>query len=267
MNIDENAVDVQRLSKVYAGHRALQDLDLVVSRGRITGIVGPNGSGKSTLLSCVVGIERPTAGRLLVEGHQAGTDAAKSVLSFTPDDLPMPDLLTGREYLQLICDLEGRRRGLGRALDLAEVFGIGAALKKLVGGYSHGMRRRLQFAAALSSPASILVMDEPFSGLDIEGAYLLRAALGEWRDDGGTVLVTMHELGVAERECDHVAVLSAGRAVAIGAPAELLRASGATSLEELVLRASDTIDDVRGNADRLRRLMRSSTESLSQALS
>jgi len=166
----------------------------------------------------------------------------------------MPDLLTGGEYLQLVCELEYRTAERDRAVAIAGTFGIADSLDKLVGGYSHGMRRRLQFAAALSSHASMLVMDEPFSGLDIEGAYLLRSALADWRDGGRTVVLTVHELQAAQRECDHVVILSSGRPVAAGRPADL-DADSAKSLEELVLELSGTLDDVRRNAGDLRELI------------
>ena len=264
-SFDEYAISAAGLGKRYGQQWVLDGVDVQVPAGAVTGVVGPNGSGKSTMLSCLVGIERPTAGSIDVYGYPAGTDEAKRLVSYTPDDLPMPALLTGAEYLRLICQLEGRARDLDRAVAFAELFSLSNALTKLIGSYSHGMRRRLQFAAAVSSEAHALVMDEPFSGLDVEGSYLLRSALADWARSGRTVLLTVHDLAAAERECGHVIVLSAGRVVAAGVPRDLLRASAsAVTLEELVLELSGTLTEVRATAHDLGELVTNGIAPLNQ---
>ncbi len=248
-------ISIDQLTKFYGSQAALFEVTADILHGHITGIVGPNGSGKSTLLSCIVGLEKPSEGTITVDGYPAGTDRAKKAISFTPDDLPMPDLLTGAEFLKLIGQLEGRGNRLGKALAIADIFGISSSMDKLIGGYSHGMRRRLQFAAALSSESKIIIMDEPFSGLDLEGSFLLRSAMADWRDNGGAILITMHDLGFAERECDNVIVLAEGNIMAVGQPNDLIAQSQVRDLEELVLVLSGAVDQIEHNARNLHDLI------------
>lgn len=239
------------LSKRFGGRHALRDVTVTMPAGAVCGLVGANGAGKSTLLRCVIGLTEPSGGSGRVFGEKLGTDRAKRMVSYAPDELPMPDMLTGHEYLGLIAGLEDRPRNLMRNAErLAEIFGIDGALGKLVGSYSHGMKRRLQFAGAFSSDAPLLILDEPFSGLDVEGSVLLRLALRTWTRSGRSALVTIHDLHTAERECDFIVVLSDGRLVAQGAPRSISDAAGTATLEAAVLRLSglenvgDTADDI-----------------------
>ncbi|MGW6819856.1 ABC transporter ATP-binding protein [Streptomyces sp. NPDC055005] len=239
------------VSKRFGSRHALRDVTVTMPAGAVCGLVGANGAGKSTLLRCVIGLTEPSGGTGLVFGEKLGTDGAKHLVSYAPDELPMPDMLTGHEYLNLIAGLEDRPRDLmGNAERLAEIFGIDGALTKLVGSYSHGMKRRLQFAGAFSSDAPLLILDEPFSGLDVEGSVLLRLALRTWTRSGRSALVTIHDLHTAERECDFIVVLSDGRVVAQGDPASISEAAGTASLEAAVLRLSglenisETADDI-----------------------
>ncbi|MFF3323462.1 ABC transporter ATP-binding protein [Streptomyces sp. NPDC002889] len=245
----ETPLVVYDVSKRYGGRYALRDVTVSLPAGAVCGLVGANGAGKSTLLRCVIGLTEPSSGTGWVFGEKLGTDLAKRLISYAPDELPMPDLLTGNEYLRLIAGLEGRPRALMRdAVRLAEIFGIDGALTKLVGSYSHGMKRRLQFAGAFSSEAPLLILDEPFSGLDVEGSVLLRLALRTWIRSGRSALVTIHDLHTAERECDFIVVLSDGHVVAQGDPGSISEAAGTTSLEAAVLRLSG-LEDVSNAAD------------------
>ncbi|MFE7809531.1 ABC transporter ATP-binding protein [Streptomyces sp. NPDC057430] len=242
---------LEGLSKRFGGRHALRDVTVTMPAGAVCGLVGANGAGKSTLLRCVIGLTEPSGGTGRVFGEQLGTDSAKRLVSYAPDELPMPDMLTGHEYLGLIAGLEDRPRDLMRNAErLAEIFGIDGSLTKLVGSYSHGMKRRLQFAGAFSSDAPLLILDEPFSGLDVEGSVLLRLALRTWTRSGRSALVTIHDLHTAERECDFIVVLSDGRLVAQGAPRSISEAAGTSTLEAAVLclsgleNVSETADDI-----------------------
>ncbi|MFD0144113.1 MULTISPECIES: ABC transporter ATP-binding protein [unclassified Streptomyces] len=242
---------LEGLSKRFGGRHALRDVTVTMPAGAVCGLVGANGAGKSTLLRCVIGLTEPSGGTGRVFGEKLGTDSAKRLVSYAPDELPMPDMLTGHEYLGLIAGLEDRPRDLMRNAErLAEIFGIDGALTKLVGSYSHGMKRRLQFAGAFSSDAPLLILDEPFSGLDVEGSVLLRLALRTWTRSGRSALVTIHDLHTAERECDFIVVLSDGRLVAQGAPRSISETAGTSTLEAAVLRlsglenVSETADDI-----------------------
>ncbi|MEU9856090.1 ABC transporter ATP-binding protein [Streptomyces sp. NPDC047974] len=246
-------LEVEGLSKRFGSRYALRDIGFALPEASVCGLVGANGAGKSTLLRCVIGLAEPSGGTGRVFGEEIGTDRAKRLVSYAPDELPMPDLLTGTEYIQLVAGLESRPPALvDDAVRLAGIFGIDGALGKLVGSYSHGMKRRLQFCAAFSSEAPLLVLDEPFSGLDVEGSVLLRLALRTWTRSGRAALVTIHDLHTAERECEYIVVLSDGRLVAEGGPHAISDAAGTDSLEAAVLRlsgleaVSDTADDLFG---------------------
>ncbi len=142
------------VSKLFGKRHALRDVTVTLPADAVCGLVGANGAGKSTLLRCVIGLTEPSGGTGLVFGEKLGTDRAKRLVSYAPDELPMPDMLTGREYLDLIAGLEDRPPHLRRDAErLAAIFGVDGALTKLVGSYSHGMKRRLQFAGAFSSDA------------------------------------------------------------------------------------------------------------------
>ncbi|RSS31158.1 ABC transporter ATP-binding protein [Streptomyces sp. WAC08241] len=237
------------VSKLFGKRHALRDVTVTLPADAVCGLVGANGAGKSTLLRCVIGLTEPSGGTGLVFGEKLGTDRAKRLVSYAPDELPMPDMLTGREYLDLIAGLEDRPPHLRRDAErLAAIFGVDGALTKLVGSYSHGMKRRLQFAGAFSSDAPLLILDEPFSGLDVEGSVLLRLALRTWTRSGRSALVTIHDLHTAERECDFIVVLSDGGVVAQGDPASIGEAAGTDTLEAAVLRLSG-LENVSGTAE------------------
>ena len=242
-------LDVRGATRSFHGHLALDDVTFQVAPGSVVGLVGPNGSGKSTLVSCIVGLDRPTHGRVTVDGRPAGSGDAKAAISFVPDELPLPELLTGREYIELVCDLE--HRPTAPAVAIADIFALEGHLDKLLGSYSPGMKRRIQFSLALSSPAPLVVMDEPFSGLDVEAVVMLRAALRRCADQGRTCLVTIHDVPTAERECDRVLVMSNGHLVANGSPAEIRRSCGAATLEDAVLTLSDAAAGVGARVDSL----------------
>lgn len=243
--VDREAVSVFDLTKRYPGaaRKALVDISLSVPVGVTCGVIGPNGAGKSTLLNCLVGLEPASAGTALLGGWSMGTSQAKAGVSFAPDDLPLPTLLTGREYSGFVNALERRdARADAVFVELAEQFGIAHSIDTLMGTYSHGMRRRLQFAVSFGSSAEIIILDEPFSGLDIEGSLLLRAALKAWTQSGRTALVSIHDMLTAERECDFGAVLCDGRLVGSGEIQAIIADSGALDLEGAVLALSGIRD-------------------------
>ena len=235
---DGGAVQIFELTKRYPGaaRNAIENIEISIPTGATCGVIGPNGAGKSTLINCLVGLEPASAGTALLGGWSMGTSRAKAAVSFAPDDLPLPTLLTGREYSGFVNALEQRgKRADTIFLDLAEQFGIARSIDSLLGTYSHGMRRRLQFAVSFGSSAEIIILDEPFSGLDIEGSLLLRAALRAWTQSGRTALVSIHDMLTAERECDFGAVLSDGRLVGSGPIRSIIAQSGAADLEGAVL--------------------------------
>lgn len=231
------ALSVNALVKRYGRFTAVSGADLQVPRGHIVGLLGPNGSGKSTLLHCVTGVLTPTAGRIEIAGRAHSCAAAKRALGFVPDDLALPTHLTGAEFLDLIRRLQVRADP-ELLLELVDLLGLTGALDKLVSEYSHGMKRKLQMAAALSHSPSLLVLDEPFRGLDPEAHVILRTLLEHFVAAGGGALVATHDLAGAQTYCDTVFIVADGDIVAAGPPDELVARYGRDSLEEVFLAAT-----------------------------
>jgi ABC-2 type transport system ATP-binding protein len=234
-------LEISHLHKKYGGVEAVRDVSFEVRGGEIYGLLGPNGSGKSTTLHSLVGIVRPTSGDLEVCGHPADTLEAKRLFGFVPDDLGVPEALSGGEFLTFV-------RRLYRAEDetrldaLVEIFDMRGALHKLIEEYSHGMKRKLQIIAALAHGPRALIMDEPFRGLDPEATMNLKHLVSTERARGRAVLVATHDLLMAQHYCDRIGIISRGEVVAEGAVRELLSRFGTGSLEDVFLKASGLID-------------------------
>ncbi len=216
-----DVLDAHALTKRFGRTTVLDDVSITIEAGAIHGLLGPNGSGKTTCLSLITGLLAPDAGTVLVEGVEVALPASRRRFGFAPDDLPLPDALTGREYLALHDALRGRD-DRDRALELCDLLHLLDALERPVGDYSHGMRRKLQLVAAVMHEPRLLVLDEPFRGLDPESASTLRALLTAFTRGGGAVLVATHDLLRAERDCTAVTILHRGTVVAAGPPSALL---------------------------------------------
>ena len=236
-------LDARGISLSRGSRRVLQPVDLRVRAGRTHALLGPNGAGKTTTLGILTGLLPPTAGRVEVDGIDIREPAARALLGYAPDDLPLPGALTGREYLTLHDRL--RRRDDGERADaLCRLLGIREALGRQISEYSHGMRRKLQFVAAVAHDPLVLVLDEPFRGLDPRAAALVRRYLAGFVASGRSVLVATHDLLRAERDSDHVWLLDSGCVVAEGAPAHVRELAAADDLEQAFPRlTSDGLDD------------------------
>ncbi len=232
---------VDQLRKRYRGVEAVRGVSFEVKGGEIYGLLGPNGSGKSTTLHALVGIIQPTSGDLEVCGHRSHTTRAKHLFGFIPDDLSMPETLSGEEFLTFIRRLYGVD-DKGRMDALIEIFGLREALHRLIEEYSHGMKKKLQITASLLHNPKALVLDEPFRGLDPEAVINLKQLLSIEKGRGTGLLVATHDLLMAQRYCDRIGIISEGRVVAEGAVDELLGRFGTNSLEDVFLRASGLLD-------------------------
>ena len=245
---------VAGLTKDYGTRHGVQDLDFTVRAGEVTGLLGPNGSGKSTTIHCISGFIRPTSGTVKICGLSHDDVEAKDRFGFFPDDLPVPEALTARELL----DFHRRLRPLFHdetAAGLADLLGLTPHLEKYVGDYSHGMKRKLQLVLALSHRPDLLILDEPMRGLDPEAGLLMNSLLRTFTREGGAILIATHDLLAAERFCDSVVILAEGRKVAAGHPGELIRESGAASLEELFVHATGLHQAMLGKEEELQRLL------------
>lgn len=239
----EYVLEVRHFRKSYRDKVAVRDLSLSVAPGEICGFIGHNGAGKTTLIRSVVGAQPPTSGTVRVCGTDVWADpvAAKRRMAYVPDNPDVYDFLTGMQYLDLMADVfgvgeEDRRR---RAGELAGRLELSDALGDPVSAYSHGMRQKLVLVGALLHDPTLLVLDEPFVGLDPSASHELKAILRERAEAGGAVFFSSHVLEVVERLCDTVAVIRRGELVASG-PTDEVR--GSESLEDVFLELVDEKD-------------------------
>ena len=239
----EYVLEVRHFRKSYRDKVAVRDLSLSVAPGEICGFIGHNGAGKTTLIRSVVGAQPPTSGTVRVCGRDVWREpvAAKRLMAYVPDNPDVYDFLTGAQYLDLIADVFGvgaeeRRR---RAGELAARLELADALGEPVSAYSHGMRQKLVLTGALLHDPALLVLDEPFVGLDPSASHELKAILRERAEAGGAMFFSSHVLEVVERLCDTVAVIRRGELVASG-PTDEVR--GSESLEDVFLELVDEKD-------------------------
>ncbi len=216
----EVAIAARGLRKDFGTHRAVADISISVPVGSFFGLVGPNGAGKTTTLSMLTGLLRPDAGTVSISGvdlWQHPTEA-KRRLGVVPDGFRLFDRLTGREMLVFAGRLRGMDPGIvtERAGQLLDLFDLANVEKTLVIDYSTGMKKKITLATALLHDPEVLVMDEPFEGVDPLSQRIMRDALAQFIDRGRTVLCSSHSMDLVERLCDQVAVLAAGTVRAIG---------------------------------------------------
>lgn len=228
---------IEHFSKTYpGGKRAVDDLSLNVTPGEIFGFIGHNGAGKTTTLRAVAGVMDFTEGTIVIDGHDIRRQsiAAKAVTAFLPDNPDLYDFLTGIQYLNFIADLYELPGGVRqeRIAKYADAFQLTGSLGSAVGGYSHGMKQKLALISALMRKPRLLILDEPFVGLDPAASHLLKGYLAELCAAGGAVFFSTHVLEVAEKLCHRIAIIKDGRLVRQGATAELV---GDSTLEEVFL--------------------------------
>ncbi|HEX7039785.1 MAG TPA: ABC transporter ATP-binding protein [Trueperaceae bacterium] len=236
-------IEVNGLVKRYGRVTAVDGLSFAVPRGRVVALLGPNGAGKSTTIRAVTGQVMPSAGTVTVGGHDVVRRPleAKALIGYVPDRPYLYPNLTGRELLRFLGRLRRVDGAEERSRELLARFELAHAADELVQTYSHGMRQRLTFCAALLHRPPALVIDEPMVGLDPRGARDVRALMRRHADDGGAVLLTTHSLAVAEAVADEIVLMTRGRAVARGTLAELRQRVGddAADLEEIFLRLTE----------------------------
>ncbi len=232
-------IEIVNVSKTYGGRlKAVDDISLTVESGCIYGFLGPNGAGKTTTIKLVTGIIQPDCGTIRVDGHDTKTDAlgAKLSIGFVPDDPNIFLRLKGIEYLAFMADIYGvssaaRKKVIG---EMAERFEMTSALGDKIQSYSHGMRQKIVIMGALQHQPKVWILDEPMTGLDPKSAYELKTMMREHADKGNTVFFSTHVLEVAEKVCDKVAVIGAGRILYAGG-IEDMKKSGHASLEKMFL--------------------------------
>ncbi|HEV2719782.1 MAG TPA: ATP-binding cassette domain-containing protein, partial [Thermoanaerobaculia bacterium] len=210
-----DAIAVHALSKSYGSTIALRDLSFTVPAGAIYGLIGANGAGKTTTLSILAGLLAPNGGQASILGTPVRTGAQDLAhdIGFYSAQYPFFDYLTGREILTLAGQMHGLSRQSVEAhiADLLDLFDLDAAADHYVYEYSQGMRQKLGLASALIHAPRVLMLDEPFDGLDATAQYRLVATLRKIAGKGKAVLLTSHDLALVERVCDRVGILHDGR--------------------------------------------------------
>ena len=229
-------LEIKNLTKIYGEKRAVDNLSLHIAPGEIYGFIGHNGAGKTTTLKASVGILDFDEGEIRIGGVSIREDplACKRRIAYIPDNPDLYEFMTGIKYLNFISDIfdiaaDRRAEEIRR---LADTFELTDSLSQPIAAYSHGMKQKLAIIAAWIHSPSLIIMDEPFVGLDPKASHILKGMMRELCDRGGAIFFSTHVLEVAERLCDKVAIIKAGRLIRSGTMEEV---RGDDSLEEVFL--------------------------------
>lgn len=234
-------LEIKHYSKTYGkGKKAADDVCLTVESGDIYGFIGHNGAGKSTTIRAVVGVLDFTEGEIYIDGHSVKEEpmACKKITAYIPDNPDLYENLTGIQYLNFIADVFGintdeREKSIKK---YADMFEITNSLGDLISSYSHGMKQKVAIISALIHQPKLLVLDEPFVGLDPKATFTLKELMHEMCSNGTAVFFSTHVLDVAERLCNKIAIIKQGRIIASGSMEELTEGH---SLEEVFLEADN----------------------------
>ena len=232
----ENMLQINHLTKTYGDKKAVDDLSLHIQPGEIYGFIGHNGAGKTTTIKSCCGILQFDNGEILIDGKSISKDplGCKSVLAYIPDNPDLYEFMSGIQFLNFVADIFGvsvadRQERIRRYADMLE---LTDDLAQPISAYSHGMKQKLAVISALIHTPKLIIMDEPFVGLDPKASHLLKQLMRQICDDGGAIFFSTHVLEVAEKLCDKVAIIKGGKLMRSGTMDEV---KGDTSLEEVFL--------------------------------
>ncbi len=232
---------IQNLTKYYGDKKAVDDLTLHIASGEIFGFIGHNGAGKTTTLKSVVGILQFDQGEIYIDGKSVKEQPleCKRVLAYIPDNPDLYDYMSGIKYLNFIADVFGISEAdrAERIARYADAFELTDDLAQPVSAYSHGMKQKLAIISALIHNPKLIVMDEPFVGLDPKASHLLKGIMREHCDNGGAIFFSTHVLEVAEKLCDKVAIIKSGKLIRCGTMDEVV---GDETLEQAFLQSEET---------------------------
>ena len=227
---------IEHLTKEYGEKKAVDDLSLEIESGEIYGFIGHNGAGKTTTLKSVVGILKFDAGEIYIDGAslQAPPLACKKKIAYIPDNPDLYEFMSGIKYLNFIADVYGvgANQRQEKIRKYADLFEITADLAQPIAAYSHGMKQKLAIISAWLHDPKLIIMDEPFVGLDPKAAHILKGMMRELCDEGGAIFFSTHVLEVAEKLCDKVAIIKGGKLIRCGTMEEV---KGDDSLEDVFL--------------------------------
>ncbi len=227
---------IEHLTKTYGDKKAVEDLSLTIAPGEIYGFIGHNGAGKTTTLKSVAGILRFDSGEITVDGLSVRTEPleCKKRMAYIPDNPDLYDFMTGIQFLNFTADVfgVGAKEREERIEEYAGAFELTGDLGQPISAYSHGMKQKLAMIAAWLHAPRLILMDEPFVGLDPKASHLLKGMMRRVCDQGGAIFFSTHVLEVAEKLCDKVAIIKSGRLVRAGTMDEV---KGDSSLESVFL--------------------------------
>lgn len=234
-------LDIKGLTKCYGEKKAVDDLTLHIAPGTIYGFIGHNGAGKTTTLRSVAGILDFDEGEILIGGLSIKADpiGCKRQFAYIPDNPDLYEYMTGIKYLDFIADVfgVGSEERRERIEKYAALFELTNDLAQPISVYSHGMKQKLAIISAWLHEPKLVIMDEPFVGLDPKASHILKGMMRELCDNGGAIFFSTHVLEVAEKLCDQVAIIKGGRLIRSGTMAQV---KGDDSLEEVFLELEDT---------------------------
>lgn len=234
---------IENITKRYGDKAAVDHLTFSIAPGEICGFIGHNGAGKTTTIKICCGILQPDEGRVLVNGTCVQDDpiACKRVIAYIPDNPDLYEYMSGIQYLNFIADIFAvpKAEREARIRRYADAFELTGDLAQPVSTYSHGMKQKLAIISALLHDPKLIIMDEPFVGLDPKAAHLLKQLMREHCDKGGAIFFSTHVLEVAEKLCDRVAIIRGGKLVTAGTMEEV---RGDSSLEDVFLELEEVAD-------------------------
>ena len=231
---------INNLTKKYGDKKAVDSLSLHISPGEIYGFIGHNGAGKTTTLKSVAGIMQFDEGEIFIDGKNIKENPieCKKAIAYIPDNPDLYDYMTGIKYLNFVADIFGvsEESRKSRIKSLAEAFEISDSLNDAISSYSHGMKQKLAIISAWLHEPKLILMDEPFVGLDPKAAHIIKEMMRKMCDDGGAIFFSTHVLEVAEKLCDKVAIIKQGKLIRYGTMEEV---RGDKGLESVFLELED----------------------------
>ena len=233
-------LEINGLSKSYGSHKAVDNLSMRIANGEIHGFIGHNGAGKTTTLRSIAGIMQFEEGTITIDGHSIKEEplACKKIMAYIPDNPDLYEFMSGIQYLNFIADIFGvdektRDEKIHRYTDLFEITNV---LDDAISSYSHGMKQKLAIVSAWIHEPKLILMDEPFVGLDPKASHILKQMMREFCDQGNAILFSTHVLEVAEKLCDRVAIIKDGKLIRSGTMEDV---KGDSSLESVFLELED----------------------------
>ena len=231
---------IENLTKTYGQKKAVDNLSLEIENGYIYGFIGHNGAGKTTTLKSIAGIMEFDQGNIYIDNKSIKEEplACKKVMAYIPDNPDLYEYLTGIKYLNFIADVYGvsQAERTDRIKKYGDMFELTDSLGEPISAYSHGMKQKLAVISALIHEPKLIIMDEPFVGLDPKASHLLKGLMRDLCDRGGAIFFSTHVLEVAEKLCDKIAIIKAGKLVVSGNTQDVI---GDDSLEEVFLELED----------------------------